>query len=200
MQDQGTARRRCAIWRRVSTSQQDAESQDVLRQWAADRGLEVTAEFTVEDTAWKTRNGKGGEYDRTRAELLNGARLGRYEVVLIWALDRLSRKGIKDTIGVLEQFGGYGCDVWSYQESWLTTAGEARDLIIAVMAWIAQKESERRSERMKLSIEKRKKDGRPIGRGSAPDSKPRKRSGYVAAWEEGGARREAEEQRKAAAR
>lgn len=185
--------RTCAIWRRVSTTRQDADNQDVLRDWAANRGLEVAAEYVVEDTAWKSRNGKGAEYDRTRAALVNGARLGEYDVVLIWALDRLSRKGIRDTLTVLGQLGDYGCDVWSHQEPWLTTAGAARDLIIAVMAWVAEQESRRRSERMAASIAQRKKDGRPIGRGHAPDRRPRKRSGYVAAWEAGGARREAHE-------
>lgn len=47
-----------------------------------------------------------------------------------------------------------------------------RDLIIAVMAWIA--EHERPSERMKAPIAQRKNDGKAIGRGHTPDSKPRK--------------------------
>ena len=191
----GQERRRAAILRRVSTQKQGGESQDVLLKWAADRDLDVAEVIEVADTAWTGRNGKGAEYDKARAGLLELARLGEVQVVIIWSLDRLSRRGIKDTITVLDQFGDYGTEVWSYREQWLTTLGSARTLIIAVLAWVAEQESARRSERMKGSIEARKAQGKPVGRGSAPDRKPRKRSGYVAMWEQDGARRQAEERR-----
>jgi DNA invertase Pin-like site-specific DNA recombinase len=192
------ARRKAAILERVSTEKQGGEAQGVLSAWAADRGLEVAAEHVirVKDTAWTGRNGKGAEYDAARARLLELARLGQVQVVIVWSLDRLSRRGIKDTITVLDQFGDFGVEVWSYREPWLTTMGEAKNLIIAVLAWVAEQESRRRSERMKGSIEARKAQGRPVGRGRAPDAKPRKRSGYVAMWEQGGARRARQQERR----
>jgi putative DNA-invertase from lambdoid prophage Rac len=189
MSENQQVRRRAAILERVSTEKQGGEAQGVLAAWAADRDLDVTEVIRVKDSAWTGRNGKGAEYDAARAGLLELARLGQVQVVVVWSLDRLSRRGIKDTIGVLDAFGDYGCEVWSYREQWLTTMGEARDLIISVLAWVAEQESRRRSERMKGSIEARKAQGRKVGRGSVPDKGKRKRSGYVAMWEEGGARR-----------
>src|SRR5215469_12891190 len=78
---------KCAIWARVSTAEQTASSQLAeLRRWAAGRGLDVVVELVTEDSAWQNGNGKGTEFDRQRTELVNGARLGHYSVVLVWAL------------------------------------------------------------------------------------------------------------------
>src|SRR5258708_39077688 len=107
---------RAAIWARVSTDDQNPENQlEQLRAWADRRGLEVVQEFVTEDTAWAngTGNGKGTQFDKTRSELINGARLGHYSVVLIWALDRLSRRGIEDTLNVLRRLAEHEADVWS---------------------------------------------------------------------------------------
>ena len=44
---------KCAIWARVSTTDQHTENQlYVLREWAERRGYEVVREFIVEDSAW----------------------------------------------------------------------------------------------------------------------------------------------------
>jgi putative DNA-invertase from lambdoid prophage Rac len=49
---------------------------------------------------------------------------------------------------------------------------------------MAAEESRRRSERTKAGLDRRRRQGLPVGRqpGSA-DKKPRRRSGYVARWE-----------------
>lgn len=191
---------KAAIWARVSTTDQHAENQlEVLRAWAASKGLEVTAEFVTEDSAWqdsKPGNGKGAEFDRQRKELVNGARLGRYDVVLLWAIDRLSRKGIEDTLAVMRQIYDHQADIWSHQEGWLqTTDPRMRELLVSFMAWVAQQESQRRSERIKAGLARRKAEGKQVGgrKAGSKDRKPRAREGYTQAWEEGGARRTAQE-------
>jgi hypothetical protein len=56
----------------------------------------------------------------------------------------------------------------------------------------AAAEAAERSARVKVGLAKRKAAGLPIGRQSgAVDAKPRRRSGYVAAWAPGGNRRRA---------
>jgi DNA invertase Pin-like site-specific DNA recombinase len=193
---------KAAIWARVSTTDQHAENQlEVLRTWAASRGLEVAAEFATEDSAWqgaKPGNGKGAEFDRQRKELINGARLGRYDVVLLWAIDRLSRKGIEDTLATMRQLYGHGADLWSHQEGWLQTSEpHMRELLVSFMAWMAQQESQRRSERIKAGLARRKAEGKQVGgrKPGSKDRKPRTTDGYAQAWEEGGARRAAQERR-----
>lgn len=185
----------CAIWARVSTADQFNENQlDVLRAWAAARGLDVVAEFVTEDSAWQNGNGKGAEFDRARNELLNGARLGRYRVILVWAIDRLSRKGIEDTLATMRRIYETGADIWSHEEAWLETSEpRMRELLVSFMAWMAQQESDRRSERIKLGLARRKAEGKPVGgrKAGSKDRKPRAREGYVRAWEE---RRKAEKE------
>ncbi len=66
---------------------------------------------------------------------------------------------------------------------------------MAFAGWMALQESKRRSERIQAGLARRRAEGRPVGRQpGVKDRKPRKRSGYVAAWEEGGARRERAQQ------
>lgn len=182
---------KAAIWARVSTEDQFTANQlATLREWAAARGLEVVAEFVTEDSAFA--EGHAG-FDKARAALLDGARLGTYAVVLVLAIDRLSRKGIEDTLRTMRKLYEHGADIWSHQEGWLETADpHMRELLVSFMAWMAQQESLRRSERTKQGLARRKAEGLPVGRQpGTKDKKPRKRSGYVAAWEDGGTRRAA---------
>lgn len=175
---------KAALWARVSTGDQRPENQG-LREWAERRGLDVVREFTVHDSAWKSGNGKGREYDAARAELVEGARQGEYQVVLIWALDRLSRRGYTDLSGVIDKLSASGAQLWSKQEEWLQTVGPFGEIVVHMLAWMAQQESQRRSERTKACAARRKeREGLPVGRQpGAADKKPRRRSGYVSAWE-----------------
>jgi len=50
-----------AIWARVSGADQHTENQlATLRAWAERRGLDVTAEFITEDSAWQDAKSIGG--------------------------------------------------------------------------------------------------------------------------------------------
>lgn len=176
---------RCAIWARVSTLDQFTENQlAVLRAWAAARGLEVAAEFVTEDSAWQDGNGKGAEFDQARKDLLNGARLGHYKVILVWAIDRLSRKGIEDTLATMRRLYETGADIWSHEEAWLETSDpRMRELLVSFMAWMAQQESDRRSERIKIGLARRRAEGKQVGgrKPGSKDKKPRDREAYVEA-------------------
>ena len=145
---------RCAIWARVSTADQHTENQLAeLREWAQARGLEVAAEFITEDSAWNTNGAKGKQFDKTRAALVDGAKAGQYTVVLVWAIDRLSRKGIEDTLATLRRLSDAGCTVWSRRESWAEDLKDPhmRELFISIAAWVAKMESDRRSERVRAA-------------------------------------------------
>ena len=75
--------------------------------------------------------------------------------------------------------------VVSLQEAWTETGDpHFAELLSSLYAWMAHAESERRSERTKAGLARRKAEGKPIGRlPGAKDKTPRKRSGYVARWE-----------------
>jgi DNA invertase Pin-like site-specific DNA recombinase len=186
---------KCALWARVSTNEQFTANQlSDLRAWAAARGLGVADEFVIEDSAWAAGDGgKGRAFDAARTRLLEGARHGRYTVVLTWAIDRLSRKGIEDTLATMRRLSESGCTVWSRQEGWTEDLKNPhmRELFLAIAAWMAKMESDRRSERIKAGLARRKAEGKPVGRqAGAVDKGQRKRAGYVAAWEDEDKRRE----------
>ena len=56
--------------------------------------------------------------------------------------------------------------------------------LASLYAWMAAEESRRCSERTRARLERRKREGLPVGRQpGATDKEPRRRSGYVARWE-----------------
>jgi DNA invertase Pin-like site-specific DNA recombinase len=170
---------RAAIWARVSTKDQENKNQlAVLRQLAKRRGLKVEVEYVLEESAWN------GKHQAQLNQALQDARLGRYSFLLVWALDRFSREGSEAMLRTVRQFRELGVRVISVQESWAEAAGEAGDMLLAIAGWVAQQESKRRSERIKAGLARRKREGKPVGRlVGAVDKKKRKRSGYVARWE-----------------
>ena len=172
---------RCGIWARVSTDDQETGNQLAeLRRWAARRSLEVVAEYVIEGaSAWK------GEHREQLAAALADARLGKYDVLLVWALDRLDREGVESTLGLLRRFHEARAPVWSLREPWTETAdAHTAELLGAIYAWMARAESARRSERVKAGLARRKAEGKPVGRrAGSQDRRPRRRSGYVARWE-----------------
>jgi putative DNA-invertase from lambdoid prophage Rac len=172
---------RAAIWARVSTDDQDTGNQLAeLRAWAQRRGLDVVREYVLDGaSAWK------GQHRDQLGQALADARTGGYDVLLCWALDRLSREGVEATLGLLRRFHAAGAPVWSLREPWTETADPSMaELLAAIYAWMARAESARRSERVRAGLARRKAAGLPVGRQpGAADRKPRKRSGYVARYE-----------------
>lgn len=178
---------KAVIFARVSTLDQAVGNQlPELRQLAANRGMDVAAEITVEDSAWGTGNGKGTAFDARRAELLEGARLGKYGTVLLWSLDRLSRRGAEDMLSYVRRLSEAGVKLVSIKDPWVESLSDpmTRELLLGIFATVARFESERRSERIKLGLGRRKAEGKPVGRApGAKDKKPRRKSGYYASWE-----------------
>ena len=93
---------------------------------------------------------------------------------------------------LIRQLRERGCILVSVTETWLTASPEVQDVLVAFAGWMAKMESDKRSERIRAGLARRKAADLPIGRKpGARDKGKGKRSPYVAAWEPGGARREA---------
>jgi DNA invertase Pin-like site-specific DNA recombinase len=181
-----------ALWLRVSTTEQDSSNQlpDLLA-FAAHRGYAETARYDLDDSAWKNGDGSPA-YKAMLAQALADAHAGKFKVLVVWALDRLTRSGAEHALRTLRQFRERGVTVVSVQEDWLNGSPEIQDVLVSFAAWAAKQESDRKSERIKAALAKRRAEGKPVGRQpGAADRKPRRRSGYVAAWEDGGSRRAA---------
>ena len=150
---------RAALYLRVSTrDQQVADNQErELRQLAERFGLEVVAVYN--DTA------SGARSDRAAlAEVLAGAHRRDFDVLLVWALDRLSREGIRPMLSYLDQLRIVGVRVISHQEPWLDTAGPTAELLLAVFAWVAKQERERIAERVRAGQARARAAGIHLGR------------------------------------
>lgn len=159
---------KACIYSRVSTGAQDTGNQTVaLTEWAKQRGFEVVALYEEEESAWKAG------HQKKLAILLEGARRRRFAIVLVWALDRLSREGALAILSLVHRLDAYGVKVISHQESWTEAPGELGELLYALTGWVARMESQRRSERTKAGLARARSQGKQLGRPLG--SKDRKR-------------------------
>jgi len=165
-----------AIYARVSKNDESQDPQNQinpLRDYAKALDGEVVEEYI--DLA------SGGKSDRENfLRMLNDADRHRFDLLLIWSLDRLSREGISNTLGYLERLKRNGIAIKSLQESWLDTRDEGLgQLLLAIFSWMAQQERKRIVERTKAGLERAKREGKTLGRRyGSKDSRPRKKSGY----------------------
>lgn len=135
-----------AIYARVSTDKQDNTNQlEQLREFAHTQGWQVVTEY--KDTA-------SGSGRRTRPDLL-----------LFWALDRLSREGIVKTLGYLEQLRPWGCGWRSYTQPFLDTGNEMTNgIVLSVLAAVAKQERITLSERTVAGLQRARRAGKRLGR------------------------------------
>ena len=170
----------CAIYVRVSKTDesQDPTNQLVpLRKFADTLGLEVVAEY--EDHA------SGGSANRPKfQQMLKDAKQRKFDVILIWALDRFSREGISNTVAYIQTLKQSGVGLRSLKESWLDTTSEGMaELLIAIFSWVASQERKRISERTIAGLETAKANGKTLGRPNGAKDKSRRRtSGYNLRW------------------
>lgn len=163
---------KCAIYSRVSTGEQETANQtDMLHEWALRRGFEVASVYSEEESAWKA----GHQHELHR--LMEDARKHRFDIVLVWALDRLTREGPLAILTLIDRLKQHGVRVYSYQESWTEAPGVLGELLYALVGWVANMESERRSERTKVGMERRARElgGRLPVRGKDKHKRKRRR-------------------------
>ena len=77
----------------------------------------------------------------------------KFDLLLFWALDRLSREGISKTIGYLEQLKGWQVGWRSYTQPFLDTGNDmVTGIVLSVLAAVAQQERIVISERTKAGL------------------------------------------------
>ena len=151
-----------AIYGRVSKGDQHAESQlRELREWCARCGHTIVAEYI------DVESGKYGAGDKRPelARLLDDAGKRRFDMVVVWALDRLSREGMAKTVHYLELLTSHGVAFHSCMEPMISTDNElVRDIVIAVMAGLAKVERARIAARTKAGLARVKVEGTRSGK------------------------------------
>src|SRR5436309_579105 len=102
---------RVAIYSRVSTGKQENENQLLqLREFAARQEWKITTEFVDVVT------GCGGKARSQFYAMMLAASQRRFDILLFWKLDRLSREGVAKTVRILEQLEGWGVHWRSFTE------------------------------------------------------------------------------------
>jgi DNA invertase Pin-like site-specific DNA recombinase len=148
--------RRAAIYLRVSSEEQTVENQrPVLERIVKGRGLELARVFEENVSATKRRP--------AFAAMLEAARMGEFDTLVIWAIDRFGRS-LFGNVADVAKLSGYGVRLISCQESFLETEGPFRDLMIAIFSWFAEQELRRLSERTKAGMERARNSGLHVGR------------------------------------
>ncbi len=160
-----------AIYARVSTTDQSTANQIIdLENYAARLDYQVVAEYQEQETAW--RQGHQAEL----ARLLDDAHKWKFDIVLVWSLDRLTREGPLSILKLVDRFKQMGVKVLSYKESWTAAPGELGDLLYAITGWVGRFESNRRSEATKAGLARRRAEGKRLGRPpGSKDGRKRKR-------------------------
>ena len=148
--------KRAALYMRVSTVDQHPETQlHDLRQMAAQRGYTIFHEYTDRISGAKA---KRPGLDQMMAD----ARHGRFDVVLVWASDRIARS-VKHYLDVLDELSRLNIEFVSFREN-IDTGGPLGRAIIVIIGAIAELERNLIIERVRAGMRRARLEGQHIGR------------------------------------
>jgi DNA invertase Pin-like site-specific DNA recombinase len=142
----------------VDKGQDPINQSTALRDLAKREGLPVVVEYVDRETGTGKR--RRAEFERMLADAEKHA----FDVLFIWALDRLSREGTLKTLTLIDKLAKLGIRVRSHCEPWLDPASPTYELLLPIFAWIARQESMRISERVKAGLATAVAKGKKLGR------------------------------------
>jgi DNA invertase Pin-like site-specific DNA recombinase len=114
--------KRAAIYLRVSTGEQTVDNQRrELEAAAASRGWSVVAVYADEGIS----GAKGGEGRPQLDLMLKDAVRRRFDVAMVWTVDRLGRS-LADLVGSMQELHGAKVDLFIHQQGLDTTTASGR--------------------------------------------------------------------------
>ena len=131
-----------------------------LREFAAKQGWLIYREYVDQVT------GSTDERPEFR-RMFQDASQRRFDVLLFWSLDRLSREGVLETLQHLQRLTSYGVAWRSFTEQYLDSTGIFREAVIGILAVIAKQERVRLAERTRAGLERVRREGKRLGRPAA---------------------------------
>jgi DNA invertase Pin-like site-specific DNA recombinase len=147
---------RAAIYARVSTFDQEPENQLAeIRRYIEARGWTAVEH---------TDRGISGAKDKRPAldRLLTDARRRRFDVLVVWRLDRLGRN-LRHLITLLEELQALGIAFVSLNEG-IDATTPAGKLQMHILGAIAEFERARIAERVKAGLQRARAQGKRLGR------------------------------------
>jgi DNA invertase Pin-like site-specific DNA recombinase len=148
---------RCALYARVSTSEQNAGMQlDELREWAARRDWTIVAEHVDE--------GVSGSKDRRPEldKLMAHVRRGGIDAVAVWKFDRFARS-VTHLVSALDEFRALSVDFVSVRDAVDTSTPVGR-FTFTIIGAVAEFERELIRERVRSGLARAKRRGKRVGR------------------------------------
>ena len=147
-----------ALYARVSTRNgQDPETQlQALREYAANRGLAVVVEYVDQGISGAT------ESRPKLATLMQDARKGGFDGVLVWKFDRFARS-TRHLVTALEEFQSLGIHFVSLTEAIDTSTAMGR-MVFTVLGAVAELERSLIVERVNAGLSRARREGKTLGR------------------------------------
>lgn len=148
-----------AIYARVSTrdKQETLNQLAQLREFCQRQGWKVSTEYIDRET------GSVASRDAFQKMLLHASQR-KFDVLLFWALDRLTREKTLATLQYLERLTSYQVGYKSFTEPYLDSCGTFKDVVISLLATMAKQERIRMSERVRAGLERARRQGKRLGR------------------------------------
>lgn len=147
-----------AAYIRVSTRRQNDDGQRAeVKKWLDNNGIDPAKVTWYCDKESGTTL-KRPEFDRLQADIFHG----KVKTVVMWKLDRLSRR-LKDGVATLADWSERGLRVVVVTQQ-LDFNGSVGRMIAALLLGLAEIENEYRKERQAAGIEQAKKKGKYKGR------------------------------------
>lgn len=149
--------KRVALYLRVSTADQCPESQvHDLRQLAQQRDFKIVEEYIDQGVS-------GTSTSRPALNrLMNDAQRGKFDVVMVWAFDRMARS-VSHLIHVLDQLDQLGIEFLSFREA-IDTHGPLGRAVMVILGAIAELERSLIVERVRAGLRRARLEGRRLGR------------------------------------
>jgi DNA invertase Pin-like site-specific DNA recombinase len=96
--------------------------------------------------------------------MLAGAARGEFSLLLVYAVDRISREGATWVFSNLARLTSYAVKFHSFAEPHLSTVGPFGDVVLAMYATFAKLERDKLIERTKAGLDRARSEGKVIGR------------------------------------
>ena len=167
---------KAALYLRVSTLDQTTLNQEIeLKEYCERNKLEI---FKI----YKEEGISGSKTSRPELDkMLQDMRNKRFECVVVWKFDRLGRS-TSHLLQVLEEMKNKGITLIATSQN-VDTSTPMGKFFFTILSGFAEMEREMIIERINLGLQRRKKQGKPLGRKiGSKDKIKRKRLGYFERW------------------
>ncbi|HCO79982.1 MAG TPA: resolvase [Bacillus sp. (in: Bacteria)] len=147
------------IYARVSTEEQATEGysikaqKDLLSHYAEKNKLTIIEDYIDEGKSGKSIAGRP-----QMIRLLDDAKQGKFEAVIVYKLDRLARK-TRDSLEIVETLGNHGVQLISLSENIDTTTPHGK-MFYTVLSSLAEMERDQIVGRVKMGMTQRAKEGK----------------------------------------